>query len=221
MHTKAEYCTVYDRIGRPAYSPAEALTKDEMKMAAEVLQDVMKENLVEISFCDGPYDDEVVYRFITEELFLFEITKKPIAGMVSSFVYEEYHPNHPAEIQQIAHAFFHKWFSRDFSSETLLAEEIITADGKQLHRDELIEKLSLFFDAFENFSNDAYNIDDTSFKLRPEDKRGFGFAEGRLKYEAALEKGEKLYFEGPYKLYMQMEFDEWSVYYFVMPGFTW
>ena len=48
-----------------------------------------------------------------------------------------------------------------------------------------------------------------------------GHAEGRVKYEAVMENGEILKYEGPYKLYMSRSEFSWEVFYFIMPGFTW
>jgi hypothetical protein len=100
-----------------------------------------------------------------------------------------------------------------------LSQDIITANGIQMQREELVQKLRLFFDAFISFNDDAYNIDNISFDLQAEG--GIGFAEGMLKYDAEIDNNEIIHFEGPYKLYMQMQYNEWSVFYFVMPGFNW
>ena len=79
--------------------------------------------------------------------------------------------------------------------------------------------MNIFFEAFEKFTSDAYNIDETSFELQEADSRGMGFAEGVLKYDAVMDNGETMHYEGPYKLYMQMEDNWWSIFYFVVPGF--
>jgi hypothetical protein len=51
--------------------------------------------------------------------------------------------------------------------------------------------------------------------------KSLGHSEGLLKYEAVLESGETIIFEGSFKLYMSLEFNCWSIFHFVMPGFNW
>ena len=51
-----------------------------------------------------------------------------------------------------------------------------------------IVKMELFFNAFQQFKEDAYNIDKVVFEIKDETHRGMGYAEGVLKYDALLEK---------------------------------
>ncbi len=214
--------TIYDRIGKPAYSPAAQLDEQGIKEGLKKLLQRLQQHLINLDFSDGPYDDATVYRFITEELFHKEIDKEPVEGMTTGFIYEEFHPNHKKEIERNAHQFFREWFTRDFKDNALvLSRDIITAAGLQMERNQLLDKLRLFFDAFKNFGDDSYTIDDISFELQPGNPGGLGFAEGLLKYDAEIENREMIHFEGPYKLYMQMEQNVWSVFYFVLPGFKW
>lgn len=163
-----------------------------------------------------------MYKFITEELFNEEVAKEPVEGMISGFIYEEFHPNHSIEIERLTHTFLGSFFTRDFETAPfVLSNDIITFDGQQMTRDELLKKLQLFFDAFKNFSDDGYNIKNNNFEIQPEHGRGMGFSEGMLKYDAAIDKGEVIHYEGAYKLYMQMEDNYWSVFYFVVFGFKW
>jgi hypothetical protein len=221
-YNKGDFVTVYDRIGKPDYKPADEMEAAELKESVQQLMELLNQHQITVDFTDGPYDDAVVYRFITEELFSQDVEKDPVDGMIMGYTYEEFHPNHKAAIERNTHRFLKGWFSRSFAdNEFILSQDIITAEGLQMQREDLQGKLQLFFDAFKNFTDDAYNIDNISFELQPEIERGMGFAEGMLKYEAEIDNNEMIHFEGPYKLYMQMEYNEWSVFYFVMPGFKW
>jgi hypothetical protein len=221
-YNKGDFITVYDRIGKPDYKSAEEMSETDLKEAVEQLLELLQQHQINLDFTDGPYSDATVYRFITEELFNQEVEKDPVDGMIMGYIYEEFHPNHQAEIERSTHQFLKEWFSRSFTeNEFILSQDIITADGVQMQREELMEKLRLFFDAFLNFANDGYNINNTGFEMQQENDRGMGFAEGMLKYDAEIDNNEMIHFEGPYKLYLQMEYNEWSVFYFVMPGFKW
>ena len=221
-YSNAEYVTVHERIGKPDYTPVNEMSDAELYAALKGLTKMLSKNDISLDICDGPYPDETIYRFITEELFAIKVEKKPVAGMGCHFIYEEFYPNHTADIIKRAHTFLNNWFSRKFTEYcTELSWHCITAEGVQLTREGIIARMNVFFDAFQRFKDDGYNLDNTSFELQEEGQRGMGFAEGMLKYDAVMDNGEIIHYEGPYKLYMQMEDNWWSIFYFVMPGFKW
>ncbi|MEO5892772.1 MAG: hypothetical protein ABIQ31_21160 [Ferruginibacter sp.] len=221
-YANAEYTTVYERIGKPFCKQAVEMTKPEMSAAIKEITKLLLKNEIAFHISDGPYPDELIYRFITEELFEVKVEKRPIAGMSTNFIYEEFHPNHKADIIKRSHTFLMNWFHREFTEYcTELSWHCITEDGTQLTREDIIGKMNIFFHAFHEFRDDAYNIDNVSFELQDADAKGMGFAEGMLKYDAIMDNGEIIHYKGPYKLYMQMEDNWWSIFYFVMPGFKW
>jgi hypothetical protein len=214
-HAKAEFTTVYESIGKPDYRPAEELNDIEITMELERMNTILGEHNMTLDICDGPYPDRVIYSFITEELFAHE------ARSYWHFIYEEFHPNHKADITKRTHEFLKHWFACNFDEYAFeLSNHIITANGEQMSKAAAIDKMQVFFDAFHGFKDDAYNIDNISFEINAKTQQGMGFAEGVLKYDALLEKGEIVHYQGPYKLYLQMEDNYWNIFYFVMPGFT-
>ena len=220
-HQNAEYTTVYEKIGKPLYKPVTEHNSNEIAAALKALTDNMEQHGIHLDICDGPSPDEVIYQFITEELFEHEIEKVPVFGSTCNFIYEEFHPNDKADIEKNTHGFLQHWFTRSFDEfSTELDYHLITADGRQLKKEDVLQKMQIFFDAFLDFKDDVYNIDEIKFELH-EDGRGLGHAEGMLKYDAVMENGEIIHYEGPYKLYMQRTDKWWSIFYFVMPGFAW
>ena len=220
-HANAEYTTVYESIGKPDYKTSEELNAAEITRELERITAIMEEHHIRLDICDGPYADEVIYKFITEELFAHEIEKAPVFGMGWNFIYEEFHPNDKADIEKNTHEFLQHWFTRDFNEYcTELGYEFMLADGRRLNRPAFFEKIKPFFEAFTEFKDDGYNIDDIKFELHDEDG-GLGHAEGMLKYDAVMENGETIHYEGSYKLYMSRENKWWTIFYFVMPGFEW
>jgi hypothetical protein len=217
----AEYTTVFEAIGKPAYKLIDELKPDEVSTALQEITDAMEQHGINLDISDGPYPIDVIYKFITEELFSHEIEKESAFGNGWNFIYEEFHPNDKVEIEKNTHEFLQHWFTRNFNEySTELAFKFITADGKQLKKEVVLDKMKLFFDAFENFKNDGYNIDEIKFELY-DAGTGMGHAEGALKYDAVMENGEMIHYEGQYKLYMQREDKWWTIFYFVMPGFVW
>ncbi len=220
-HANAEYTTVYESIGKPDYKSADEMNAAEITVELERITAIMAVHHIGLNICDGPYADETIYKFITEELFAQEIEKVAVAGMGCNFNYEEFYPNDKVEIEKKCHEFLQHWFTRDFNEySSELGYEFILADGRRIGRTAFMEKIKPFFDAFTEFKDDGYQIDEVKFELLDAD-RGIGHAEGILKYDAVMENGEKIHYEGPYKLYMIREDKWWSIFYFVMPGFEW
>jgi hypothetical protein len=221
-YANAEYVTVFERLGSPESKRLDELDELTLSLAIKRLMKLLQNNDIKLDILDGPYEDKVIYRFITEELFSIKVESKPLAGMTCNFIYEEFHPNHKADIIKRTHSFLHNWFGRKFTEYcTELSWHCITDEGIQLTREDVIGKMNIFFEAFEQFKDDGYNINNTSFELQEEVDKGMGFAEGMLKYDAVLDNGDIIHYEGPYKLYLQLEDGWWSIFYFVMPGFKW
>ncbi len=217
----AEYTTLYKKMGKPAYKAAEELSADEISIQLKRITAIMQEHNIGLDICDGPYPDEVIYKFITTELFAHEIELTPVFGMGWNFIYEEFYPNNKVEIEKNTHAFFKHWVSRDFGEfSTELGYHFITAEGMQLSREELMKKFKAFFESFDRFANDAYTIQMIDFTAQ-ENGEAMGFSEGMYKYDAIMDNGEVLHFEDAYKLYMQRVDNFWSIIYFIMPGFKW
>ncbi len=220
-YESVELTTVYEKIGKPPYKSIDDLSPSEISEELNRIKAIMEAHHIVLDFCDGPYPDEEIYKFITQELFTHEIDSVPLLGMNWNFIYEEFHPNNKAEITKNTHQFLEHWLNRNFNEySSELDYDMVTGDGKQIKRAELYKKMSPFFDSFERFENDGYNVDMIDVQEQ-EDGRAMGFSEGMYKYDAIMENGESIHFEGPYKLYMRREDNYWSIFYFVMPGFKW
>jgi hypothetical protein len=224
MHYEDEYLnnkqiTIYDRLARPAFLPIAQLTAEKLKEAVNNIFQLLEAQEIILKFNHGPYEDEVLYQFLTEEFFLQKVDKRSIPGIQSNFVYEDFKPNHYAAILKQTHAFMLHWFWRSFNESCAeISWNCVTAKGIQLTREDVINKLTMFFESFENFTNDGYNINDINFTLPTPNSIGMGYAEGTLKYDAILENGEVIEYKGAYKLYMQLEENWWSIFSFIMPG---
>jgi hypothetical protein len=220
-HKNVEEVTVFERIGEPDFKKVAELKSDQLSKELIRLNELMESKGIMLNICDGPYEDAVIYQFITEELFLETVEKEFVENSICNFIYEEFHVNDKAEITKNTVEFMEHWFTREFTEHSYeLANPMITADGKVIPLPEVFKKISLFFEAFEDFKNHKFMIGEVSFELHGDDG-GMGHAEGLVKYDAVLDNGEVVHFEGGYKLYMQRQGNWWDIFYFVMPGFNW
>ncbi len=220
-HAKAEYTTVFERLKQPAFKTiAELKTQEEVFDALNELTNLLEQNDMRLDICDGPYPDEVIYRFITEELMTHEIEKENIFG-TTCFIYEEFHPNHKATIEKNTNEFLEKWATKNVDGlDYVLACDIITPSDTVITKATLSDRLRCFFDAYHSISDLDFIIGEVSFQVS-EEETGMGHAEGFLTYTAVLENSETVIFKGPFKLYMALAYGYWEIIYFVMPGFNW
>ncbi|MEJ7588255.1 MAG: hypothetical protein WKI04_11905 [Ferruginibacter sp.] len=114
-YANTEYSTVYERIGKPSFKALNEMSAAEVSTALRGFTTLFEKNEIEFHITDGPYPDELIYQFITEELFAVQVEKIPVAGMSSNFIYEEFHPNHKADITKRTHTFLKNWFEKKFT----------------------------------------------------------------------------------------------------------
>ncbi len=220
-YDKANHITIYECIGKPAYKKPDELLPDEAENELRRLMELLhtKNIILEVL---GQYELPVIYKFITEELFLEKIREINFPGYMHNFIYEEFHPNHNVDIGRTAQEFLDHWFEKKFDEDSFeIAHQVITAEGKTYSKDEMITKLCICLDSYKGFKNIKFKGSDTNFEWDETKKRGLGHAEGMFKYDAEIENGETIQIEGPFKLYMINEDGFWRIFYFVFPGFGW
>jgi hypothetical protein len=92
--------TVYDYIGRPSFTAIEDLERKQVTAELERLLSIMKIYGVQLD-CMCEYDDSVIYKFVTTELFGVEMDNIRMPGLVNHFTYEDFHMNNQYEIERI------------------------------------------------------------------------------------------------------------------------
>lgn len=211
--------TIYEKIGKPTWRSSELLGENEMQLETQRLLLLLSQHGIDLDFIHGPYNNEVVYSFITEEFFLEEIEDIPIPGIRYGFIYEEFHINNKAEIKELTHWFFYHWLARDekFFSAQWAESSFIDSKGNKLTSEKLSRKIKLFTDCFIEFKNGGYDIDLVQVDEQP-DGTALGFCEGVYKYEAVAENNETQVFEGPFKIYLRREHNYWDIFSFSIPG---
>jgi hypothetical protein len=212
---------VRERLGSPNFANSEDLNSEDFEKEYLRLIELLQDNSLEVDFLRDR-EDRFKYKFITEELFDEEIDSQAIPEMVTHFIYEEFHPDHEHDIQERANEFLRDWFRKEFNEHSMeLSHSFVLANGIQLSRQEILNKIQLIFDSYTSFENPKVAMFEVKFELYEETQSGMGHAEGAVKYDARIENGEYVHFEGPFKLYMSLEYGWWSICYFVFPGFEW
>jgi len=213
--------TVYDFLGRPEYRPIDTLRPEEIGPELKRLMHLLQQRELVLDVLDN-YDPAVIYRFITEELFVQETYETLLPGMIRHFSYEEFHPNHKLDIRERTMDFLGDWFERKMDDTSWeLSTEFILPDATKMKREDVVNKFKTIFASYTRFINCQYVIGDISFEWNEAGQTGLGYSEGAVKFEAVLESGEIVPMEGPFKLYFSNQAGWWSIFYFIFPGFTW
>jgi hypothetical protein len=216
-----EETKIFDLIGQPAdFKNESELNDGEIETELERLNKLMESHQIEVDY-GTDYDARLKYKFITEELFEHCTQKFDIPDMVHHFIYEEFHPNHTLSIEGITEDFLEMWFSRNIEKDSyIFSDEMISKDGEPVSKEQFLTRIQHVFDAYIDFENPKYEINDVSFQMGTEghDAGATGYAEGILQYDAILENKEIQKIKSPFKLYMQHRFDYWELLNINMPG---
>lgn len=210
----AKRVKVYDAIGRPVFRRLEELSSAEVSEALKQILSVMEEKGVELDRC-CPYDDALIYKFITEELFDHEIDDMSGAGMITHFSYEEFHPNHDYDLRRCAEEFLENLLSRKWNLEfdgASLSEKV-SYRGKEYENVE-IGIIILSFQEERTFQLEDFEIKQVSFDL----EKGEGQTQAHLVYRA-YSKGANQLHQGDAVLNFKYDYGYWYIQGFQLPGF--
>jgi hypothetical protein len=89
------YTTVYKKIGSPRhFKTAHEISDADMEMELNNLMEYLNEYGIGLGCCRPNVPASELYRFIIEELFEKEIADLDMPGMLTSFIYDEFYPDH-------------------------------------------------------------------------------------------------------------------------------
>lgn len=95
----AEKISVFDFIGKPYCKSVGEIPAEQMAGELDKIMTILSDNGISLTtICE--VEESTLYQFITEELFLHEIDDMRIAGMMTTFIYEEFHPNQEHDIRE-------------------------------------------------------------------------------------------------------------------------
>ncbi|CAN5294758.1 hypothetical protein BH20BAC1_BH20BAC1_09950 [soil metagenome] len=86
---------VFDRIERPHHFKAvDEIMDDEIDAAWDELGNYLNKYNIDLAVCSPNIDNRELYRFVTEELFDYEMNDIFIPGGMTCFTYDEFYPDH-------------------------------------------------------------------------------------------------------------------------------
>ena len=214
---EAKEINIFGLIGKPDFVSETILDDTSIETALNKIMDLLNEKQIALDFL-GNYEDRKKYKFITEELFEEKVMNIQLPGMIMHFIYEEFHPNHKLDIRNKTEKFINSWFIQENENLSFsLADILVLPDRKVWKKEKVMDKFAKVFNSFPKFKNGKFTITEINFEIKED--IGLAYAEGIIKYDAYTENQDKIEFEGPFKLYFTLEYEWWSIYYFVIPGF--
>ena len=214
---EAKEVNIFGLIGKPDFVSETILDDTSIETALNKIMDLLNEKQIALDFL-GNYEDRKKYKFITEELFEEKVMNIQLPGMIMHFIYEEFHPNHKLDIRNKTEKFINSWFIQENENLSFsLADILVLPDRKVWKKEKVMDKFAKVFNSFPKFKNGKFTITEINFEIKED--IGLAYAEGIIKYDAYTENQDKIEFEGPFKLYFTLEYEWWSIYYFVIPGF--
>jgi hypothetical protein len=95
----AKSILLYDFIERPDFIPVNDIPDLQISTELDKIMNILNENGIRLdTLCD--VEEREIYRFVTEELFVHEMDNMRIPGMMTCFIYEEFHPNHEYDLRR-------------------------------------------------------------------------------------------------------------------------
>ena len=126
------------------------------------------------------------------------------------------------EIDACATEFLAQWFGRALGMQSLqLADLFIHPDSREFPKAVIVTKIRNVFDAYIEFLECSYRIDEVTFEWNDEKQCGKGHVKGTVSFDATIEHGGTAKQNGAFELYLSNTGGWWNIYYFVFPGFRW
>ncbi len=209
--------TVYKRIGSPDFIKLDDLSDDRLDEELERIIEVMNKNGIHLDvICEA--ENKEIYRFITEELFDYEIDDINIPGMMTNFIYEEFHPNHECDIKKNSREVLEYILNPDkefWEYIPLERDDFISIKGNKIKEEALKKIIFSFKNSFKSFEIDKLEFISVDFDIKKQE----GSADFNISYTAIPESGtSKIKFEGEGYFHLKYEYEYWSVSGIDMPG---
>lgn len=145
QHRRGGKIKIIDFIGSPVFQHCNELDPSRMPVALERLIRILNSKGIFVDWSLS-CDIEQKYRFVTEELFEFEIDNVHIQGMQHHFTYENFHMNTETELKKIAEGLIQSIYGHHWKAEfdSIWLAEAVYCQGKLLSTRRLVEAIDDF-----------------------------------------------------------------------------
>jgi hypothetical protein len=205
--------TMFEAIGSPSLPPTESLDEVAIKKELSKIYALFQKHNISLSF-QKEQPVTTVYKFITEEL--MKVTMLPmVPGMFHMYMYEEFHPDHKADIEAVVKQFIEGYFTQEKDEcMYLLEEQLVGKEKDAVSKEEVSARLEMLFETYLVFANTNYAIEEVKFCI--EEGEGAALVKGIISYEGLLEHGERVPFKGKFGIHLNYDY-MWKINGFFLP----
>jgi hypothetical protein len=210
---KNKQATVFEILGKPEFKKADTLSDIELDIEFEKLNLLLFEKKLDVNtICE--YDNRVIYKFITEELFDLETDDMDVPGMFTNFIYEEFHPNHNHDIIEHISDFVETLITREPAD----LRDIFLSQNIQYNKKEYAKKdFVKIINEFQKHHGESQLIHFEPIEINFDLENETGTAEFSIKYKS---KNTEEIFEGQAMFDIILIYDFWSIASIKIPGFS-
>ena len=195
--------SVFEKIGKPEFKPEDTLSDIEIIGELEYIMEIMHQNGLALDvLADYENENRLIYSFITNELFQHEIDDINIPGMVTNFIYEEFHQNHEYDLKHATDDFLRMFLN----TKSDFYDEYHSKDASN-HED-----LNNFRSLFKKFKILFFNFKDITFD---EENATVEFS---IDFWGKIKKSDtKIFYSGDGTMNFKYEYGYWYVNKVVLP----
>ena len=154
----ANKISIYDRLGKPNYKTSSELSDLEINIELDKIIKLLYDNGIGFD-CQYKYENKLIYDFITNEFFEFEIDDIQLGNMFMHFSYENFYPNDKEDIKKECKAFWKEFLSNDHTFFNKTDEKNPLKNSKEL---------VFFYNSFDKFKINKVKIKEIIFGLKKE-----------------------------------------------------
>jgi hypothetical protein len=214
QYKEAKRIKVFERIGRPVFIKANDLKQGEVDKELRRILSLMEEKGIELDCCVD-YDNAIIYKFITEELFDHEMDHIEIEGYVQHFIYEEFHPNHDYDLRRYAEQFIDLLLRRKLNEfDAHHFSHKVYFKSSEYDRAGILAIIETFQEAHDSFEVDQFEIQHVNFDV----EEAYAVARAAIRY-TALGRETNTY-EGTATINFTFDGCYWSLSGFQVPGLS-
>ncbi len=165
LHLSAKKVPIFSYLGSPKLKPIEEIAeKQSWKTERKSLEKLMKKHGIILNVIHR-YKDDVIYKFIVDEMFKLEVTDVKLKGGFLHFIYEDFHPHHANDIKKTLFEFFDIVFNKDKENKSgldFLVFDHVELNGLNMSKQDFIKHIELISE----FLPDIEDIKLPRFKVK-------------------------------------------------------
>jgi hypothetical protein len=209
QYAQRKMTTVFNMAGGPVFRPVGEIPDEEISAALDEAMELLNKHTIHVdTLCD--VDDRELYRFITGEFLSEKINDIRIEGMMHSFIYEDFHPNHPYDIKKRCTEVIEYLADRKGPDRMIpwgLADQV-ACGGQVYTKEDLNEHVIRFRKLFSSLTLTEFNYLSVTVSETEDEATAVAF----VHYSGITEDGQAMELTGNCTFYLRCKYEWWMIH---------